>query len=371
MTIYTQIPYSPTVEPTKQSYGKDDYLKVPIAMIGEWEHPEYGKVKFDQNDFNDIVRNWENGAAGYDVSLWKGHPVSTTAIEGQESEGWLSKLQQEGNILWGYYQPTDTDLYDKVASKKFKYASAEVVRNAVDKKNGNPLGTMLVGDALTNRPFLPFKDITLEIVSLCDSASQIHLFTFQITPEDNMPDNITEPISTVTPATAVVQPPAQSLSDKTTFDSKDYVAKADYDALLLQLADSANNSAVLASKIASMEQILADLHAKDKERELNEDLAQLDKLTLDAKTKQVFSDMFKTGTMTPEAKAALFQGAEEKSQATIEKFTTVEGTLEPEVNAERGTKTSKKQAFAEAILANAKKVAEQRGYSIVPNTVTL
>lgn len=334
-------------------------------MLGEWEHPEYGKVKFDQDDFNDIVRNWENGAAGYDVSLWKGHPIATTAIEGQESEGWLSKLQQEDNILWGYYQPTDADLYDKVARKKFKYASAEVVRNAVDKKTGTPLGTMLVGDALTNRPFLPFKDITLEIVreSLCDSTSQIHLFTFQIIPEDNMPDN-------ETPLVPVVAQPSAQIPDNTSqlFNSKDYVAKAEYDALLVQLAESASNSAALAKEIESMKQTLSDLHAKDKQRELDKDLAQLDKLALDAKTKQIFSEMFKTGTMTTEAKTALFQGAEEQSKVTVEKFTTVEGTLEPEVNAERSTQQPKRQAFAEVILANAKKAAEARGFSVVPNS---
>jgi phage I-like protein len=129
-------------------------LKVPIATIGSWVHPEYGEVKFSQEDFSQIVGNWSNNIAGYEPPLFLGHPTDINSVEGAPSVGFLEKLYQEGSVLYGLFDPVDDKVFNDVAKGSYRYSSAELSRNALSKETGESIGTLLRGAALTNRPFL-------------------------------------------------------------------------------------------------------------------------------------------------------------------------------------------------------------------------
>ncbi|MFM6056352.1 MAG: phage protease, partial [Sphaerospermopsis kisseleviana] len=91
---------------------------------------------------------------GYEPPLFLGHPTDNTTVEGAPSVAFLEKLYQESDTLYGLYDPVDDKAYQEAAKGAYRYSSAEVSRNAVSKKTGQSIGTVLRGAALTNRPFL-------------------------------------------------------------------------------------------------------------------------------------------------------------------------------------------------------------------------
>lgn len=81
------------------------YLKVPIAVLGNWVHPEYGDVSFKQKDFDDILKNWSDKVTGYEPPLFTGHPTDSDSIEGAPSVAFLKDLYQDNNTLFGVFDP--------------------------------------------------------------------------------------------------------------------------------------------------------------------------------------------------------------------------------------------------------------------------
>ena len=131
-------------------------LKIPIAKIGKWFHKNYGTVEFTQEDFDHIVGNFRANARGYEPYLRYGHNKKGAGIfSGEPAIGFLKEMQQLGDVLWGTFEPTTDEVVDEIRSGQYRYASAEVVRNATDKSTGKPLRIFLKGHTLTNEPFIP------------------------------------------------------------------------------------------------------------------------------------------------------------------------------------------------------------------------
>ncbi len=134
----------------------ENLLKVPVARLGRWHHPLYGIVSFSQNDFDDMIRNFEADELGFPPFMRYGHDVSPNGVvDAEPSRGSIVRLSQEGDVLFSYVVPTDDGAVEDVRSKRMRFASAELSRNVPSKHTGQNIGTVLKAIALTNSPFIP------------------------------------------------------------------------------------------------------------------------------------------------------------------------------------------------------------------------
>lgn len=132
---------------TKNPVG---YMMVPIATLGVWKHSVYGEVLFNQEVFDQIIKNFDNRVTGYEPPLYLGHE---SQIE-RPAIAYLESLAQQNDVLWGFYSVVDKDIYLAVKEDKYRYSSAELFTEAVDAATGESVGALLYACALTNTPFL-------------------------------------------------------------------------------------------------------------------------------------------------------------------------------------------------------------------------
>lgn len=323
------------------------YLKVPIAVLGKWKHNVYGDVEFTQQDFSDIVDNWREGRAGYEPPLFIGHPITTDTMEGAPAAGWPEKIYQEDNVLYGDYAPTGDELFTDVKNQKYRYASAEVVRKAKNKETGESIGTLLVGTALTNRPFLPLRQYTVQALEqkFSDVTSPA-LFSFnlqsrEITTMSTQEVPLAEPgvtseaaantplQSTVAPVESVVKlsdTPVLETPQVPTEESKvQTVPKDQYDSLQQEFSQ-------LAKEFSKMKQQFSSVIEKEQERAINEKLNKLEALDLPQSTKQTFGDMIRSGTLSAEAEDKLFSDYQQLSEQYKHVFSSTQGEQKPEAS---------------------------------------
>lgn len=329
------------------------YLRVPIALKGKWEHQTYGTVEFNQQDFNDIIANWSSAKAGYDPPLYIGHPINTDTVEGAPAAGWPDQIYQEGDVLYGLFTPTSEELFTDVQQQRYRYASAEVIREAKDKETGDRIGTLLVGTALTNRPFLPLREHTVEAVEqkFSDYVSPT-LFSFNLDLESesiNMSDttNTTELKAAGVENDSNSAPAEQKLSTPevaaATSAVENTVPRQQYDAL-------AEEFSKLAKEFSVMKQQFSEVLDKEKERGVNEKLSKLEALNLPASTKQTFSDMIRGGSLTAEAEEKLFSDYQQLSENYKHVFSTPQGVQEDAAKEEKEVRVP--QIYADIIARN-------------------
>ncbi len=161
-------------------------LKIPIARIGIWEHPLYRYVAFTQKDFDDIKHNFKERSWGFDPYLRYGHARYEGASDGEPATAFMRDIQQEGDVLFGIFDPVDENVVREIKEGRYRYASAEVTRNAPGKRLGGPknIGSILTAVALTNAPFVP--DLPENQV-LSSNPSDEHFFVLN-QKETSMPE---------------------------------------------------------------------------------------------------------------------------------------------------------------------------------------
>ncbi|MBD2201558.1 hypothetical protein H6G33_09385 [Calothrix sp. FACHB-1219] len=148
-------------------YFSQGMLKIPIAKKGNFYHEKYGQVKFDDYEFNSVLSNFENDALGFTSYITYGHSTDPEyeAVDAELKKGELQKLSIEDNILYGLYScPEDT--YKLVLNGEYEYVSPELIRNFKSKETGENLGVVLTRVALTNSPFIPFRDLKVQALSV-------------------------------------------------------------------------------------------------------------------------------------------------------------------------------------------------------------
>lgn len=147
-------------------------LRIPIARLGAWHHPQYGIVKFTKDDFNSIVENFKINVRGYEPPLRYGHNEKGPGIhDGERALGHMVDVYQLSDVLWGVFEPNDEQVIQEVEKGQYRYATAEIIRNAIDKFSGKKLGPFLKSHALTNTPFIP--NLPRNIVESSDSLAEV------------------------------------------------------------------------------------------------------------------------------------------------------------------------------------------------------
>lgn len=125
--------------------------KIHLIPLGEWEHSEYGKIKITNREIEQFVVNFK-AKVRRDIPITEGHEV----MDEKPAIGWLKKLTAEKDGLWSKVEWTEEGK-ELLAKKKYKYFSPEYYRTYEDPETQEVYTNVLVGGALTNKPY--FKEL--------------------------------------------------------------------------------------------------------------------------------------------------------------------------------------------------------------------
>lgn len=132
-------------------------IKLPVAKLGSWFHESLGVISFSQSDLDDIKRNFEDNARGYEPYVRYGHHERGPGVfQGERALAYCVHMAQEGDVLWGYFKPVDAVVLEEIEQEHYRYSSSEFIKNARDRETNAPLGRLLLGVALTNSPSVPW-----------------------------------------------------------------------------------------------------------------------------------------------------------------------------------------------------------------------
>jgi hypothetical protein len=147
---------NPGLKPFKFSEeGETRKLQIPILVRGSYKHSEYKEVDFSQESIETIIKNFNQKITGFEPPVFLGHPITTDSVEGHPAIAFIYNVFQDEDYLWAEAEPVDDEAYEAIKSGKYRYASAEVVRDYNSKFEDKTVGPTLVGLAITNRPFIP------------------------------------------------------------------------------------------------------------------------------------------------------------------------------------------------------------------------
>lgn len=139
----------------------DNDLKTEIQVlpVGNWKHPVYGNINISEKDLNDFIKNFESGVRR-DIPITEGHSVGEEELP---AVGWFKKLVNKGRDgLWAVVEWTEEGR-DLLKRKAYKYFSPEFYDSYEDPETHKKHSNVLVGGALTNRPY--FKGLQAVVLS--------------------------------------------------------------------------------------------------------------------------------------------------------------------------------------------------------------
>ena len=131
--------------------GEKPCSDIQIIRTGDFEHPFYGDFSITEKDFDDIIRNFDEGSR--DVPIDYNHQSLGWDPEAAKAAGWVTKVFKKDGGLWATVEWND-DAVEYIENDEYRYISPEFEQNARHKETGEKLGTCLYAAALTNRPFL-------------------------------------------------------------------------------------------------------------------------------------------------------------------------------------------------------------------------
>lgn len=201
---------------------EDDTSWIQAFPVGTWHHPKHGKIEMTQERAARFAANVNNNVRGQELDIDYDHKERTN-----EASGWVKAARAASDGLWLKVQWT-ADAASKIKQKAYRYFSPEYLDEWEEPRSKMRIKDVLLGGALTNRPFL--KGILPVNLSEVLSNTKAHndggkmdwneiramLGLPDGTPEDTVKAEftkrlapVTEPV-TVPPATpvAAVTPPA-------------------------------------------------------------------------------------------------------------------------------------------------------------------
>ena len=141
------------------SYDGKKESEMQILPFGVWNHPAYGEIKINKSALDEFVENF-NDNLRRDLPITEGHEVGE---EEKPAIGWFRKLINKGSEgLWAVVEWTDRGM-ELLNDKAYKYFSPEFYTTYKDPENGKTFNNVLVGGALTNKPY--FKGMQAVVLS--------------------------------------------------------------------------------------------------------------------------------------------------------------------------------------------------------------
>lgn len=122
-------------------------ITIDIFREGQWTHPKWGIIKGTKKLFADFIKNWKENIVGRDIILDKNHKPEDGGT------GIVKDLFIDGDKLKAKVELTNFGI-DLIKNKGFHYFSPEYTDKYVNKETGSIVENVLIGGALTLRPFL-------------------------------------------------------------------------------------------------------------------------------------------------------------------------------------------------------------------------
>lgn len=130
-------------------------LKIPFFRLGKWKHPIYGEVNITERIFAEIKENFKKNVLGRPPFVRIGHDKPGAQKFGYApAEGWVTKIRQEGDVLYAEVTPTTPEAEENIRTKRYRFSSAEYTPQGTNRETGQSVGALLSAIALTNEPFL-------------------------------------------------------------------------------------------------------------------------------------------------------------------------------------------------------------------------
>lgn len=139
--------------------GADGFHRSWIMLFpeGTFDHEQYGELDFSAKTLSEIKRNFDSGAREIEIAIDRDHK----ATEGDSTAmGWLEQMQLRPALsdgtpagLWGCIRWTDIGLHE-IEAQHFRYFSPEFKPEYTNQLSGKQFHNVVIGGALTNRPFL-------------------------------------------------------------------------------------------------------------------------------------------------------------------------------------------------------------------------
>jgi len=137
--------------------------EVQLLKVGKFEHFYFGEFEINEISLSEMKKNYDKKVRGIDLAIDVAHQNHLDAA------GWFKKLTIKNGEMWATIDWNDLGI-DKIGKKRFRYLSAEfdtdyekVEFNKAGVKKVKKLGKVLLGAALTNRPFLKNMEPTTKL----------------------------------------------------------------------------------------------------------------------------------------------------------------------------------------------------------------
>lgn len=125
-----------------------DSTWIHALPFGQYKHPVYGVIDASMKKINGLAESVKKKLRGIDPSINLNHDNESP----DGAAAWVKDAQVRSDGLWLFVDFVK-DAAQKVREKKFKYFSIEFADEWEDSQ-GNKFEDVVVGGALTNRPFM-------------------------------------------------------------------------------------------------------------------------------------------------------------------------------------------------------------------------
>jgi cell division protein FtsB len=308
------------------SDGSRKLIRVPVAVLGEWQHPEYGDLSFTQRDFDDIKQNWQTNVLGYEPPLFIGHSTDERVFGGEPAVAFQTDLVQEGDVLYGIYDPVDEEALKDVESGIYRYSSSETYRNATCKETGRPVGTILTGMALTNRPFLTRLPRVEVIEQQLSEPTDNSLVSFVFPIQES---SMSEQPQAATPAAANPETAARTAAEVAEQFSKlaevNDQQRQQIDQLLAENAALRQESEASKLQLSQLSEQVGVIVDRAKKQDLSDKQRKIAAFNLPKGVKEEFIAKLSEGFFTPEQEEFQFKQLQMLSEANRVTYTQPQG----------------------------------------------
>ena len=129
--------------------GEEAPKRIQLLKVGSFHDDRYGTVEIVAETLAEFKKNFDNNVRRIGLAVDYSHNSEDKAA------GWIKglELSEDGQELWGIIDWTP-EASKALASKEFRYISAEFNFNYKDNESKKSFGPVLLGAGLTNRPVI-------------------------------------------------------------------------------------------------------------------------------------------------------------------------------------------------------------------------
>lgn len=135
-----------------------------VVPTGKWQHPVYGEMEITPADIKEFVQNFKDKVRR-SIPITAGHDNGMSGGE-LPAIGWFREVYDRGvNGLWAYVEWTEEGAR-LLQENAFKYFSPEFYEEYEDPETRKVFHNVLVGGALTNKPY--FKELEAPVLAFSE-----------------------------------------------------------------------------------------------------------------------------------------------------------------------------------------------------------